>query len=44
VAPAKTQATLRRVHDWVRGYRRQILVAILTLVGIAFVGQGAGLL
>jgi hypothetical protein len=43
-APAKTQAALRRVHDWVRGYRRQILVAILTLVGIAFVSQGTGVL
>jgi hypothetical protein len=44
VAPAKTQATLRLVHDWVRAYRSQILVAILTLVGIAFVAQGAGVL
>jgi hypothetical protein len=43
-APAKTHAVLRRVHVWVRGYRRQILVAILTLVGIAFVSQGAGVL
>lgn len=42
VAPTKTQAALRRVHDWVGGYRQQILVAILTLVGIAFVVQGAG--
>ena len=42
VAPARTQAALRRLHDWVRGYRRQILVAILTLVGIAFVAQGTG--
>jgi hypothetical protein len=44
VAPAKTQAALRRVHDWVGSYRRQIVVAILTLVGIAFVAQGAGAL
>jgi len=44
VAPTKTQAALRRVHDWVRGYRPQILVAILTLVGIVFVAQGAGIL
>jgi hypothetical protein len=44
VAPTKTQAGLRRLHDWVRGYRQQILVAILTLVGIAFVGQGTGFL
>jgi hypothetical protein len=42
VAPTKTQAALRLVHDWVRGYRRQILVAILTLVGIVLVAQGTG--
>jgi hypothetical protein len=42
VAPTKTQAALRLLHDWVRGYRRQILVAILTLVGIALVAQGTG--
>jgi hypothetical protein len=42
VAPTKTQAALRRLHDWVRGYRQPILVAILTLVGIAFLAQGTG--
>jgi hypothetical protein len=42
VAPTKTQAALRVLHDWVRGYRRQILVAILTLVGIVLVAQGTG--
>ncbi|SEA77296.1 MULTISPECIES: GAP family protein [unclassified Mycobacterium] len=44
VAPAKTQAALRKVHDWVGGYRQQIVVAIVTLVGLAFIAQGAGLL
>lgn len=44
VTPAGTQAVLRRVHDWVGGYRRQLVVAILTLVGLAFVAQGTGLL
>jgi len=42
VAPTKTEAALRLLHDRVRGYRRQIVVAILTLVGIAFVAQGTG--
>jgi len=42
VTPAKTQAALRKVHDWVGGYRQQIVVAIVTLVGLAFVAQGAG--
>ncbi|MUL66126.1 hypothetical protein BOO86_16745 [Mycobacterium sp. CBMA 234] len=44
VTPAKTQAALKKVHDWVGGYRQQIVAAILTLVGLAFVAQGAGLL
>lgn len=44
VTPAKTQVALRRVHDWVGGYRGQIVVAILTLVGLAFVAQGTGML
>lgn len=43
VAPNRTQAALRRVHDWVGGRRRQIVVAILALVGLAFVAQGTGL-
>ena len=42
IAPTKTEAALRVIHDWVRGYRRQIVVAILTLVGIALVAQGTG--
>jgi hypothetical protein len=44
ITPAKTQAALRKVHDWVGGYRQQIVVAIVTLVGLAFVAQGTGLL
>ena len=44
VSPVKTQAALRKVHDWVGGYRQQIVVAIMTLVGLAFVAQGTGLL
>jgi hypothetical protein len=44
ITPAKTQAALRKVHDWVGGYRQQIVVAIVTVVGLAFVAQGTGLL
>ncbi|QNJ93528.1 GAP family protein [Mycolicibacterium fluoranthenivorans] len=44
VAPDGTAVALRRVHDWVGGYRRWIVVVILTLVGLAFVAQGAGML
>jgi hypothetical protein len=42
IAPTKTEAILRRLHDWARSYRRQILVAMLTLVGLALVAQGMG--
>jgi Sap, sulfolipid-1-addressing protein len=42
VAPIKTQALLRLLHDWARAYRRQILVAMLALVGLALVAQGMG--
>ncbi|MBV8177424.1 MAG: GAP family protein [Mycobacterium sp.] len=44
VAPTKTEAVLRRLHDWARAYRRQILVAMLTLVGLALVAQGMGII
>lgn len=44
LAPTRTQAALRRLHDWVGGYRQLIVVAILTLMGLAFVAQGARLL
>ena len=42
VTPTKTEALLRLIHDWARAYRRQILVAMLTLVGLALVAQGVG--
>jgi hypothetical protein len=42
VAPTKTEAILQLLHDWARAYRRQILVAMLTLVGLALVAQGMG--
>lgn len=44
VAPAGTQAALRRAHDWVGRHRSKILIVILTLVGTAFVAQGSGIL
>lgn len=44
VAPARTEVALRRVHDWVGGYRTTVVVAILALVGLAFVAQGTGVL
>ncbi|MFZ0902705.1 MAG: GAP family protein [Mycobacterium sp.] len=44
VAPAKTEALLRRLHDWARFYRRQILVVMLALVGLALMAQGMGII
>ncbi len=44
VAPTKTEAFLRRLHDWARSYRRQILVVMLTFVGLALVAQGVGII
>jgi Sap, sulfolipid-1-addressing protein len=43
-APTKTEASLRRLHDWARSYRRQILVVMLTFVGLALVAQGMGMI
>jgi Sap, sulfolipid-1-addressing protein len=44
VAPTKTEATFRRLHDWARSYRRQILVVMLALVGLGLMAQGMGLI
>jgi hypothetical protein len=41
-APAKTQAVLGRLHDWVRPYRRQILITIFALAGVMLVAKGMG--
>lgn len=40
--PARTQALLRVLHDWVRTYRWQILVAMLAVVGLSQLAQGIG--
>lgn len=39
-APARTQALLRQLHDWVRAYHRQILVIVFTVVGVSQLAQG----
>jgi Sap, sulfolipid-1-addressing protein len=44
IAPTKTEALLRRLHDWARSYRRQILVVMLAFVGLALVAQGIGII
>lgn len=42
VAPAKTQAALRRLHDWARVHHQKFLAAILILVGLSLVLRGMG--
>jgi hypothetical protein len=39
-APARTEALLRQLHDWVRTYHRQILVIVFTVVGISQLAEG----
>lgn len=43
-APARTQALLRQLHDWVRAYHRQILVTVFTVVGVSQLAQGLHIL
>lgn len=39
-APARTEALLRQLHDWVRTYHRQILVIVFTMVGVSQLAEG----
>ncbi|MGV9801308.1 GAP family protein [Mycobacterium sp. NPDC003449] len=41
-APERTQAILRRVHDWARVHQRKFVAAILTVVGLSLVARGMG--
>lgn len=43
-APARTQAVLQQLHDWVRAYHRQILVTVFTVVGVSQLAQGLHIL
>jgi hypothetical protein len=43
VAPAKTQAVLRPLHDWARAHRRQVLVVFFAVVGFWQVAKGMGI-
>nr|WP_231990681.1 GAP family protein [Mycobacterium sp. 852002-30065_SCH5024008] len=43
-APARTQALLRQLHDWVRAYHRQILVTVFAVVGVTQLAQGMHIL
>jgi hypothetical protein len=41
--PAKTQAVLRRLHDWVRPRRWQVVVAICAVGGVSLLANGMGI-
>jgi hypothetical protein len=41
-APAKTEAVLRLLHNWILAYRRQVLIAMIAVIGVAMVAYGMG--
>jgi len=43
VAPAKTEAVLRPVHDWVLAHRWEVLIAILAVAGFWQLVTGVGI-
>ncbi|WP_326545278.1 GAP family protein [Mycolicibacterium sp. ND9-15] len=43
VTPARTQGVVQRLHDWALEHRRQLLVALFAVGGIALVANGTGL-
>ena len=43
ISPARTQAALRRLHDWTSAHRRKLLVAILTVIGASMLAHGLGI-
>ncbi|MFV8232763.1 GAP family protein [Mycolicibacterium fortuitum] len=42
VAPARTQAVLRRLHEWAHTHRRKFVAAILAVVGLSLMARGMG--
>jgi Sap, sulfolipid-1-addressing protein len=42
VVPAKTEAVLRRLHDWALTHRQQVLIVIFAVIGLAAVARGTG--
>lgn len=42
LAPEKTHAVVRRLHQWAKAHHRKFMAAILALVGVSLVLQGLG--
>jgi Sap, sulfolipid-1-addressing protein len=40
--PAKTQAVVMRVHDWLRAHRRPIMIYMFCLFGVFMIATGVG--
>jgi hypothetical protein len=40
--PAKTQVIVQLLHDWARAHRRQVLIAIFAVAGVAALANGMG--
>jgi hypothetical protein len=41
-APAKTEAVLQLLHDWILAHRRQTLIAMIAVIGVAMMVYGMG--
>lgn len=39
-APAKTQAVLQLLHDWILAHKRQVLIALIVVAGVAMLALG----
>jgi Sap, sulfolipid-1-addressing protein len=39
-APARTQAALQVLHDWILAHRRQVLIALIAVAGVAMLALG----
>lgn len=44
LAPAKTEAVLRPLHEWALAHRAQVLAAIFAVVGLSLVARGIGVI
>jgi hypothetical protein len=42
VTPAKTQAVLQLLHDWILAHRRQVVIAMIAVIGVAMMAYGMG--
>src|SRR5262249_19556543 len=41
-SPAKTQAVVMQLHNWLRAHRRPIIIVMLALFGVVMIARGVG--